>query len=275
MVGIAALAVLLPLVLAPSALAQPVFTSQTLNSVPNSGLDYTLRLGGDTGLQTVDFQLVAAPSAFQFVPTFMVTVNGASLPNPCHPLTQVTAPSFQCSFANGEVNVGDLLSITAYTTPMVPVGTGAYVVLGDWAGHTASSTLSVTSGSTTPGKPFVTDASLTGTRRAKPRFRFTLHEGQNAPEIKRFTLGFPRGLSVPPQPPTMGFNFEGGKWECNRAAKEKLVCDAKKPVKLTTATIRFPAIVESRALEHRIQEQPTTELSFRLKITDVRRWRRY
>jgi hypothetical protein len=131
----------------------------------------------------------------------------------------------------------------------------------------ASARLAVTSAT-----PFITGASLKRVAEGKPQLGFRLHQGLNGSEITKFTIGFPRGLSLNPYPrPPLVERWNGHQWECTREGKSTLACATNTPVMLVKTHVGQPLLVESNALETRVKHHHHhhPRLVFHMTCTDT------
>jgi hypothetical protein len=90
-----------------------------------------------SSLQDITLQVTGStPSTYQWT-NLAVKVNGATVPNPCVPLTGATG-GLDCPFASGTVNNGDSVTLSFDTTPAIPLGSGGTLVFQNWLNQEAS-----------------------------------------------------------------------------------------------------------------------------------------
>ena len=217
-------------------------------------------------LQEVDFQVNAgSPTAYAFG-SIRLTVNRRSIPNNCAPRTAVTVPTISCTFNPTAVESSDTLVLSFKTTPQLPLNNGGSVFVKDFAGATSNTAVP----GPTPApvtEPYVRNASLGWLLDRRPQLKFTLHQGMNAPKLKKFTLEFPRGLSLA----MLGHQFLNfGRWDCRRRGKEELSCGAKAPQTAAIATIKWPVLAESSRFRGSFKHHKHLPIPFHLRIYDAK-----
>jgi hypothetical protein len=149
------------------------------------------------------------------------------------------------------------------------VGGLAIVACACWL--TFSGTASARQAGVSSATPFITGASLKSAAQGKPQFGFRLHQTVNGSEITKFTIGFPRGLSLNPKYPAPPLieRWSGRQWECARKGKRELSCATNTPVMLVKAHVGQPLLVESNALETRVKHRHHPRLVFHMTCTDT------
>ena len=217
-------------------------------------------------LQEADFQVNASsPTAYAFG-RIRLTVNGLSIPNNCAPRTAVPLPTIGCTFNRTAVEQSDTVVLSFKTMPQLPLNNGGNIFVKDFAGFTSSTAVP----GPTPApvtEPYVRNASLGGLLDRRPQLKFTLHQGMYAPKLNKFTLGFPRSLSLA----TLGHQFLNfGRWICRRRSKEELSCHAKAPQTAAIATIKWPVLAESPRFRDSFKHHRHLPIPFHLKIYDAK-----
>ena len=120
----------------------------------------------------------------------------------------------------------------------------------------------------TLGKPTVTDASVKGVTKGKPRLRFDITKGNFAPPIKALTVELPKGalylgsaqLLDKFMPPTL---------HCSKLSKREFACKAKQPLDSASVTVKHPPLMEWRPFETAVKKHKVKRVTFVLTVKDA------
>ena len=162
-----------------------------------------------------------------------------------------------------------------FTVAGCPGSTGGGGGGGSSAGGSGAGGASGTSTARRPHRPRIVSASLSGLLRGRPSLSFTLLAGSDAPKLRSFAVGLPRGLSFVRRRAhgrlrLEGLSVTGAQVKSLALERGRLVVTLRRPVARLAVTLRSRALKESPGLERRARQRRIKSLKLTVITTNVR-----
>ena len=140
------------------------------------------------------------------------------------------------------------------------------------------------------GAPTAKSGSLTGLAAGRPKLRFKLAAGRNAPPLASLSVGLPSGLGFDAKAISRsrrctgtagkrtctttlrvnGLAASGATFSAARIARGRLVVTLRKPAKSATFTLAAPLLSEAAALAAKVEHNKVKTLTVSVKATDAK-----
>jgi hypothetical protein len=124
------------------------------------------------------------------------------------------------------------------------------------------------SGCPTIGLPTISGGSLSGFLKGKPKIRFTLTAGKNAPNIAAFAVSLPKGVSIVAKKLKQGLKLAGAKVKSAAVKHGKLVVTLKSPAASVRVTISGKAVKVSKSVIKTLRHHPKP-VTLKVTVTDA------
>lgn len=121
-----------------------------------------------------------------------------------------------------------------------------------------------------PAAPTVSNKSLGGLGKKKPKLKFTLSKAAGGPSLKSFKVGLPKGLSFKSSKIKKGLKVSGGKVFSAKVSGGKLVVVMKGTTTTSvTVTVKSPALKVSNALAKKAKKHKDKTVNVKVTATPV------